>query len=415
MSSSARDSDPEHNESEQSSVTAGCSREGTVPAGVSRRTYRTVSVLLAISALFFAVSALMLMCAEEPVGWEDREYTEGNLTINSGLHSEYITMVSAGGEPELEYTGPGSDVEWLSTDLSDTDMIAVGDHYEFREATRSYDNTISFQEPGEYEVVLFVDGSVVAAGRAVVDGEIQDKYEWSRFVDGDYVHYGITFTYMFEEYQRYAEESAVRHAQSGMSDGRFAVVDDAIMRLADALADEYEAVYGPDAQRNGQDYADYLLSFVQFAIQYPIELEYEDGKFVPVSGGNGDLYLYGTEEYWAYPMETLYHRMGDCEDTSFLLASLYSASGYTSSTIRVSGHMVVGVELDLFEPDGFYANHLRVSDVTLDGTHLWLCETSYDQYVPVGLLNIKSDLETSDIRQYAFVAPVVTTKGAASA
>ena len=107
MSSSARDSDPEHNESEQSSVTAGCSREGTVPAGVSRGTYRTVSVLLAISALFFAVSALMLMCAEEPVGWEDREYTEGNLTINSGLHSEYITMVSAGGEPELEYTGPG--------------------------------------------------------------------------------------------------------------------------------------------------------------------------------------------------------------------------------------------------------------------------------------------------------------------
>ena len=386
MSSSARDSDPEHNESEQSSVTAGCSREGTVPAGVSRRTYRTISVLLAISALFFAVSALMLMCAEEPVGWEGREYTEGNLTINSGLHSEYITMVSAGGEPELEYTGPGSDVEWLSTDLSDTDMIAVGDHYEFREATRSYDNTISFQEPGEYEVVLFVDGSVVAAGRAVVDGEIQDN-----------------------------EESAVRHAQSGMSDGRFAVVDDAIMRLADALADEYEAVYGPDAQRNGQDYADYLLSFVQFAIQYPIELEYEGGEFVPVSGGNGDLYLYGTEEYWAYPMETLYHRMGDCEDTSFLLASLYSASGYTSSTIRVSGHMVVGVELDLFEPDGFYANHLRVSDVTLDGTHLWLCETSYDQYVPVGLLNIKSDLEASDIRQYAFVAPVVTTKGAASA
>lgn len=215
MSSSARDSDPEHNESEQSSVIAGCSREGTVPAGVSRRTYRTVSALLAISALFFAVSALMLMCAEEPVGWEDREYTEGNLTINSGLHSEYITMVSAGGEPELEYTGPGSDVEWLSTDLSDTDMIAVGDHYEFREATRSYDNIISFQEPGEYEVVLFVDGSVVAAGRAVVDGEIQDKYEWSRFIDGDYVHYGITFTYMFEEYQRYAEESAVRHAQSG--------------------------------------------------------------------------------------------------------------------------------------------------------------------------------------------------------
>ena len=217
------------------------------------------------------------------------------------------------------------------------------------------------------------------------------------------------------EKMRYAEESAVRHAQSGMSDGRFAVVDDAIMRLADALADEYEAVYGPDAQRNGQDYADYLLSFVQFAIQYPIELEYEGGEFVPVSGGNGDLYLYGTEEYWAYPMETLYHRMGDCEDTSFLLAALCSASGYTSSTIRVSGHMVVGVELDLFEPDGFYANHLRVSDVTLDGTHLWLCETSYDQYVPVGLLNIKSDLEASDIRQYAFVTPVVTTKGAASA
>ena len=57
-----------------------------------RRTYRAVSMLLGSAAILFAVSAIMLMVSDEPVNWDEREYTEGDLTISSGLHVNDITV-----------------------------------------------------------------------------------------------------------------------------------------------------------------------------------------------------------------------------------------------------------------------------------------------------------------------------------
>lgn len=44
---------------------------------------------------------------------------------------------------------------------------------------------------------------------------------------------------------------------------------------------------------------------------------------------------YGHEEYWRFPRETLQRKSGDCEDTSFLLASLLLASGLQDEEVRV--------------------------------------------------------------------------------
>ena len=50
--------------------------------------------------------------------------------------------------------------------------------------------------------------------------------------------------------------------------------------------------------------------------------------------------IYGTEEYWQFPYETLALKTGDCEDQAFLLASLARAAGVEAEDIFVALGMV---------------------------------------------------------------------------
>lgn len=52
----------------------------------------------------------------------------------------------------------------------------------------------------------------------------------------------------------------------------------------------------------------------------------------------------GFDEYPRYPVETLLHRGGDCEDTAILLASLFRSFGYGAVLLSPPGHMAVGVK-----------------------------------------------------------------------
>lgn len=49
-----------------------------------------------------------------------------------------------------------------------------------------------------------------------------------------------------------------------------------------------------------------------------------------------DKKAYGLEDFWLFPEETLTLRRGDCEDTSFLLATLMLASGISEHCVRVA-------------------------------------------------------------------------------
>ena len=59
-----------------------------------------------------------------------------------------------------------------------------------------------------------------------------------------------------------------------------------------------------------------------------------------------DSVLFGTENYWAFPCETLYLRQGDCEDTSVLLSSILEAMGFRTVLLDYEGHMAVGTEVE---------------------------------------------------------------------
>jgi hypothetical protein len=67
-----------------------------------------------------------------------------------------------------------------------------------------------------------------------------------------------------------------------------------------------------------------------------------------------------SDEYPRYPVETLFDKEGDCEDTSILTAAILYEIGYDVSLIKFSDHMGVGVHLDGIS----YANKDYYTDST---------------------------------------------------
>lgn len=51
----------------------------------------------------------------------------------------------------------------------------------------------------------------------------------------------------------------------------------------------------------------------------------------------------GEDEYPRYPIETLYERRGDCEDTSILMAALLKELGYEVGFLHLPGHLAVAL------------------------------------------------------------------------
>ena len=102
----------------------------------------------------------------------------------------------------------------------------------------------------------------------------------------------------------------------------------------------------------------YVLKFVQsFTYEYDIDS------------------VYNQTEYWKYPYQALYDMKGDCEDTSFLFASIIEAMRYDCAIFTVDAdnsgnvnHIAVGVA-----GDGLSGNYIEV-----DGTKYYYCETAYE-------------------------------------
>ena len=372
-------------------VSSSASSSRSVGGGDSRDLSKiAIAILLVAIAL---VSACILLYSNDDVV----QRTQGNVTITGGLVTDDISIVGDG----LVYSGSGA--QWMVRNLHASYLTSSDRGY----VERGYDvieGPNLSPEPGEYLVVLNVDGVESASGYLMVRGTIVNTYTWTAVIDGEMRSFSFNFQFTLDEYLLYSDMDDIRRQVSVLSEARFVEVDAPILRLTDLLATEYRSAYGVDASLSDQRYADYLLSFVQCNIVYPPSVIDSDGVYVEDENGSADMYLYGIDEYWAYPMETLFFNQGDCEDTSFLMCSIYSAAGYDSAIATIPGHMLVGVELESFDQrmslQGVMFTAKRIPG---HDSNLYFCETTYTKSVPVGYVSLSTNKEISSLEEVTFV------------
>ena len=96
------------------------------------------------------------------------------------------------------------------------------------------------------------------------------------------------------------------------------------------------------------DQAQFVLSFVQY-------IEYMEDEISS-----------SADEYWRFPVETLYDKMGDCEDKAFLYASLMEAMGFDAVILIFEGHAATGIAVN--GASGTFYN--------FEGSKYFYCETT---------------------------------------
>ena len=148
-----------------------------------------------------------------------------------------------------------------------------------------------------------------------------DKDDYTRMMKSDIDRSG---TVSSDNYVKVVD--GVKTTVNGVKD--YIVVDKYIEAMAKDLKKMCEEYNKKTTVSNRVGYAQFISWFVQSAIDYET-----DSKFK------------GVDEYWKYPLETLYDRKGDCEDGAILLAALLYAAGYDAGIYLLPGHSVAAVSM----------------------------------------------------------------------
>lgn len=251
-----------------------------------------------------------------------------------------------------------------------------------------YGKTLELPEGsvGSYTVRAIVDGEVYE-GTLVVNVPITKVYTWD-FVgpDARAKRFSASINFSYSEYYDYVVDTSIGRANyHKIAD--FAVVDDSIRGLEESLRSAYVSVYPMDAEW----YANFILSFVQINMDYP-PLARNDGD----SMSSPDTYLYGKAEYFAYPLQTLFFDLGDCEDTAILCAALFDAAGFDaavavlyadSSSGGLTGHAAAGVKMTKVVSSTPVPSEYIVSDKVVGGVNYYACETTANTQIAAGYLD----------------------------
>lgn len=260
---------------------------------------------------------------------------------------------------------------------------------------------------GSYGIKLVTEDCIYV-DTIIIDGDISHEYSWNFIGEGGTsVDNIIRIRYTFIEYYEYATNNEIgRSTSSKVAD--FAVIDEfGIMdQLVSALETEYiKHYYPPDRDW----YLNYLLSFVQICIRYP------DWSEQP------DLYLYGQYEYFAYPVETIFNGMGDCEDTSILLSAIYCGAGYNAAVIlvyangsggKIIGHSTSAVDLIKLVTDyNVSSGNFKSAYMSKNNITYYFCETTVNHQLAAGYINEKYLEDIQDIGKNFNVIYPVTVNG----
>jgi len=244
---------------------------------------------------------------------------------------------------------------------------------------------------GEYKISVTCYGSeadyknsksgTTYSGELRLDGDIKTDYDWT--YDGNTYKFEISYTYSEFEYYRTLNTNS--RNDSDCITNFVIYKENTISSIASELQTLYLEKYGSDASLTGQSFANFVLAFVQCCYYYPAfnSNTYDQDPF-----GYADYIVYGEEEYFAYPMETIYYGMGDCEDTSILAAAIYESCGYDSAIGLLPGHAIVGVALSTYSTPTYDNKSYEVLKQAVDGKKYYGGETTVDEFQSLGLISI---------------------------
>ncbi len=264
----------------------------------------------------------------EFIGWYDGD---GNLVSST----ESFEMEVGVEDIELYVRTAGYDVE-LSSGMSAT--LSVG--FDLTSATWNVScdtagvhdlmdgvpMTYQFQNPGEYEILI--DGTMTDGTEhqwrltVYCSGTVGVQYTWT-YGDEELTY---TLDILYDDYAAARDSIPVSERRHTDADGdaRFVTYSDRYVAL---IAKDLDAM-ASERGLSKTESADFILTFVQ-------SLEYRS-----------DADQYGTDEYWALPVETLFLKSGDCEDTSILYCAMMSSLGYRTSILLFPSHAAAGLNID---------------------------------------------------------------------
>ena len=250
------------------------------------------------------------------------------------------------GSEILEYTP--------STKLTDTIWI-VTDHWTGRyvDSARNVEKLSLNVDPGRYDIEVsgFSNGKLKSETKTVlVDGQFQKEYNWK--YNGK--NYGMVWTYTYSVIDDLHRKNIDRSPDGDAAQKKFVdYTSSTIVEMSKFLAEKSQNM-------SSADRANFVLAFVQQITVYELDEDYN-----------------GKSDYFKYPVETLYDRRGDCEDTSILYCALMKGMGYdvalcryTSEEYEGRGHMAAAVWISEGIPGGTYYN--------MSGKEFYYCETTSD-------------------------------------
>ena len=214
-----------------------------------------------------------------------------------------------------------TDVTWTFVD-NGNDVTRIGN-------TLNY----TFSSAGTY-VVLYTgtdsDGNAYHGLYDIfADGVVTKTYSWS-YGNHDYT---ASLEIGYSDFLTYRNDTISRFQGTTSHDLKFVTYEDQyIVELVGQI--QTQCAGETDAYIAGV-----MLAFTQY-----IEYQYDSDSM-------------GTDEYWKYPLETLFDENGDCEDTSILFCAMAKAAGYDCALIIYSGHMAAGINIDGISGNGYYSHN----------------------------------------------------------
>ena len=269
-----------------------------------------------------AYNSVTLTASGEFYGWYN---TSGTLLSTSRTYtvdillSDIVLYARNNNDKDLSFDTPAvtatpdvplTDITWTLND-NGTEITRTGE-------TLSY----TFSQAGSY--VLLYTGTDTQGNTyhglydVYTDGPVTKTYQWSYSNQ----NYEATLNIVYSDYLEYKNRTISRSQGTTEHDVSFVTYEDPYI---DELVTQIQSQC---VGKTDVYIANVMLAFTQY-----IEYMYDSDSV-------------GQEEYWKYPLETLFEENGDCEDTSFLFCALAKNAGYDCALILYSGHMAAGVYVD---------------------------------------------------------------------